>query len=38
MGGLVMPFQEQYNADGHFTTLTKITGTLKTMGKVRNTH
>jgi hypothetical protein len=34
MGSLVMPFQEYYNKDGHFTTLTRFFGTLKTLGKM----
>jgi hypothetical protein len=34
MGSVVMPFQEYYNKDGHFTTFTRFVGTAKTLAKM----
>lgn len=34
MGSVIMPFQEYYNKDGHFTSITRIFGTIKRMAKM----
>jgi len=34
MGSVVMPFQEYYNRDGHFTSATRFVGTCKRLAKM----